>query len=277
MWSKITNHDRIIGQVSKYLLFVFFLLSGHMTWSQIRLDDEEEGRKEAGIGGEVKGMYIGGISIMVPTAGLTLLGSAISDSRERKGLPVITAGISAAPSSLMGLGIGALLARKHSPIDQPFQLGIGVTFSPLFLGTVTYEKLSAVYDPGVMIQLLSPEIGRWRYRLSGSYFRSKEYQLVDRITRRSRWEINMDLQYLIISNRHWKLYPFIGTYYIYATRTDLPYPFGSTSHMLAANLGAGVNYSITTKWNVFAEIKMTADDDRDYAIYSFGISFLLGK
>ena len=262
--------------MNRFCITLFALLI-HFTGHTQRASQMSHDTLPKGIGGELKGMYIFGATTTLVGVGFGVFVQQISEVGERRGLPLITGAISLVPGTLLGLGIASLHPKKkRTPINRSFIIGTGLTVAPLFLPTESFMELNTVYRSGINFRLLSPEIGPWRYKLGTNYFFATEHQLPDRITRRSGWDINLDLQYLIYLNTQTLLYPFIGLNVDFAQREDLNSPGGKgTRERIASNFGLGISQKMSDRWNLFFESKLTADDERDKVIFTAGVQLYL--
>ena len=210
-------------------------------------------------GSQLKGFYtVGGLSVV----GGATMGFVINafDDHPREGLPFITSTIATAPSSMLGIGIGYLFAKKHSTFSNGFHLGTGVAYSsPVFSEFVPGNAHRA----GPQLRITSPQLGAWRYNLSFSLFFSEEYEF-ERIsayrgeTNLSWWELDLNLQYIIDINKATKIYPFIGTQYNSITSGG-----SQLNYELLANYGVGADMSIAEHWKIFSEFQFTVDPDRN--------------
>jgi hypothetical protein len=225
-----------------------------------------------GIGGETKGIYIGGGLAFISgiTYGFIARPSA-SDGYGRTGLdyPLVASGLAISPSSLVGIGIAALLTREHSAIEGSFRVGVGLTLSPSFSDTPPFDERGQPdpdYVTGINIRVQSPQIGRWRYNLGLNHFFSRSYELRDGITSKSWQSVNLDLHYLFPIGNSFLVYPLVGSQYHNFVKAEL-----------YTNAGAGLNWKVYKHWDVFGEVKWSLDPDQDFnqANYSFGILYQL--
>jgi hypothetical protein len=219
-------------------------------------------------GGERNGFYIAGGSSIILGTSLGIFSNGFDDY-PRSGLPAITGVIGVAPTSLIGIGLGSLFAKKHSPFDRSFQFGIGMTYSsPVFSEFIPNNS----YRAGINLRVLSPELGPWRYNLGFNKYFSEVYEF-EQIpayhghTNLSWWELNLDLQYMIYINDSFKVYPFIGTQY-----NQVNGPDRKLNTEILANYGFGMSVTVYSSWSLFSEMKYTIDPDDNPAnlIYSFG-------
>ena len=225
------------------------------------------------IGGELKGLYIAGATSIVGGATIGILSNSIDD-HPRDGLPIISAGIGLAPTSLVGLGLGSLFAKNHSSFTDHFKLGLGLSYSsPVFSEFVPGNS----HRTGINLRLISKEIGPWRYQIGFSKYASEEYEF-ERIeayrgeTNLSWWELNLNLQYVFDASDKIKVYPFIGTQY-----NSINSNGRNLNNEILTNYGLGLEYEIFNQWNIYTEAKYTIDPDNNPGnfIYSFGVIYAL--
>ena len=258
--------------LANFLLVLIFSIKLQTACGQF-IEANQEDHFKGVIGGELKGMYIsGGISVL-GGATLGIISNGFNDY-PRTGLPFIASGLTLAPSTLLGLGIGSLFAKNHSHFTRTFQVGLGVAYSsPIFSEFVPGNAHRA----GINIRILSSEIGKWRYNLGFNKFFSEVYEF-DRIqylhghNDLSWWELNLDLQYLIYLTNHLKIYPFIGTQYNRVNSSEI-----KIKTEVLVNYGVGLNVKMYKDWSLFAEMKLTIDPDDNPGnmIYSFGTLYYL--
>jgi hypothetical protein len=249
-----------IIKMKKYLLsfsFLFLMGTTQLSFGQATIDVIKDPPVN-GIGGELKGAYVIGSAFFTFGASLPFFAPGFNEAHGRVFSSFVTGGVVVAPASLVGLGIGALLAQKHSKFSRSFQLGTGVTISPIFLDEQKYAA-------GINIRILSTEIGKWRYSFGFDYFPGS-YTLLDGTTRNSWAAINLNLHYLFSIGDSFRIYPFVGTQINDSTKKEI-----------YTNFGTGVSYRFGQKWNLFGEFKLSFDPDKEpiRAIYSFGTSYFL--
>ena len=257
---------------SSFLVIIIALIVLRPVHGQ-SIDSIQENHSQSFLGGELKGMYISGATSIFGGIIVGLVSNGMDD-HPRSGLPLIAGGLTLGPSSLLGLGVGALFTRNHSYFTRTFQLGIGMTYSsPIFSKFVPGNS----HRLGINIRVLSNEIGKWRYNLGYAQFFSEEYEFKEipayhGRTNLSWWELNFDLQYLIYLNDSVKLYPFIGTQYNKVNSTG-----SKVKTEVLVNYGIGSNFEIYQGWSLFAELKLTLDPDDNPGniIYSFGTLYYL--
>lgn len=253
------------------LLTVILLVFSLSISAQSRTDSLNVEKK--GIGGEQKGLYYGGGSAAIGGLAIGILSNGFSDY-PRSGLPIIASSIALAPGSLLGLGLGSLFAKKHSRFSNSVQLGLGLAYSsPIFSEFVSGNAHRA----GISVQLLSPELGPWRYRLGFNQFLSEEYAFEEIESYRGQntlswWELNLDLQYLIKVNDKFAVYPFIGTQYNQVNAMG-----SSLDTEILVNYGIGTNLGIGKCMNVYAEMQYTLDPDDNPGnmIFNLGVLYRL--
>jgi len=210
-----------------------------------------------GPGGPLKGLHIAGVTAIVGGAGLGIMSNAFNDY-PRSGLPFISAGIGLAPTSLVGLGLGSLLARNKSSIEASFQFGTGIAYaSPIFSEYVPGNSHRA----GVSIQVLSPEIGPWRYRLGFNIFAAEDYTFDDipayyGYTRLGWWTLNLDLLYMLSMNDVLTIYPFAGTQF-----NRVQSEGRKVKDEVLVNYGVGATLKVWRQFSVFLDMQYTLDPD----------------
>ena len=239
----------------KALIAFVLLISPFALTGQSKLDTSAFDKKQ--IGGELKGLYLGGGSAILGGTSIGIIANGFSDY-PRSGLPVIAGSIGLAPTSLLGVGLGHLFAKNHSTFAKSFQLGIGAAYSsPIFAEFVPDNA----HRTGISVQVLSPELGPWRYRLGFNQYFSKTYEFDGIEAYRgynnlSWWELNLDLQYMIYIYECFKVYPFIGTQYNRVNSGS-----AKVNTEVLVNYGMGTNIKIIKGWSLFADMQFTVDPD----------------
>lgn len=228
-------------------------------------------------GGESKGILISSVASAIVGAGLGAYDLGFEGGRTGALLPVISSGIGVAPSSLIGLLLGSAFAKDHSTIRNTFKFGVGITLSPIYLNTTADPldvSLHAHYSPGLHIRMASPDINRWRYNVGFSHFSAKEYEFYGSssfkgFTNLTRWEFDLNLQYIFPVGTHIELYPMVGTQYYVIRSAGNTAPNGKLQSEILTNYGAGVNVVLTKNTMLFSEFKSTLDPDPNPTKWSF--------
>ena len=256
------------------IISILFCFVWNISFCQFKINQIPENTKVdtaySGVGGEIKGMNISGGLFILAGIALGTAAEVITDGgRKGIGFPIIAGGLPAAPGSLVGLGVGSLLAKNHSKLSRSFQIGVGITFSPVFIRAPPFpndRQPTARYVSGLNIRLLSNEIGKWRYNLGLNHFFTKTYEFEDQVRRKSWQSLNLDLHYLIYINQTLKLYPLVGSQLHNFIKREL-----------YTNFGVGFNFEFIPKLSFYGEVKYSLDPDQDLnqLNYSFGALYYL--
>ena len=247
------------------ILFLCFLVSGLQAFCQNA--NPAIDTSDFRVGGEIKGMNVGGSIAILGGLGIGTAVEVLSDNgRTGIAVPLISAGLAVAPASLVGFGIGSLLAKNHSRTNGSFQIGVGMTFSPVFMRHPPFPdgQPKPRYVSGLNIRLQSKEIDKWRYNLGFNHFFVKTYEFNDQQIRKSWQSVNLDLQYLFHVTPELKVYPLVGTQFL-----------NFMGDQLYTNYGAGFNFEFLSKFNLYGEVKYSLDPDQVLNQRNYGIGILL--
>lgn len=252
--------------MQKIILFILVIWACSNSFAQSMKNDTiaeiHTDTSKNGIGGELKGIYVLGSIAIAGGTGLGIYAQNYSDGgREGVSFPIIAGGIALAPASLIGLGLGSLIAKKHSKINESFQIGIGYNLSSVAIRRPPFEEEPETeYVSGLSIRIVSPEIGHWRYHLGINHFFSRDYEFFNGFQEVSWQTINLNLQYVIHITRSLRMYPFIGSQFRNFVKDEI-----------YTNFGLGIHSKMTNNMVLFGEVKGSYDPDESPSFYSFAI------
>ena len=225
-------------------------------------------------GGEAKGIVISSIASALAGTGIAVYDLGLEGGRTGAMLPIIASGIGVAPTSLIGLVLGTALAKDHSAIRNSFKVGVGLAVSPIHLRTAPDESVVAHFSPGLHFRVGSPDIHRWRYTASFSRFSGKEFNFENQSSFKgfrdlSRWEFDLNLQYIFPVKEHVEIYPLVGTQYYIIHSAGNSEPRRKLQSEVLTNYGAGLNIILSKNLMLFSEFKSTLDPDPNPTKWSF--------
>ena len=248
------------------LLTLVFFLFASATFSQ----DITERNSMKRPGGELTGMYIGG-GVGALMGGL--FGGFIQDVNETSGdqrVPYIVGIHGGIYGSILGLGLGSLFTENHSMFSESFRLGIAWVSSDRFSSKQLNSR-----DNGLEVQLVSPEIGRFRYAARFNHYFSFDFEQFGEPASRTYWTWGIDLQY-IINISDWKLYPFLGTD-IWVTHAkgfdNAGFEFDYRDSEGGTNIGVGLERRITGNWTIYTEPRWVFYEKDDRWVLSLGVRY----